>query len=349
MTSPIPDPALAQQLVQHAEATRYMAMAGFTILIWDHICTFDEEVKFMWPAPRSLVKILFLGNRYITPIFQVIIVVQISRLVPTSDAFCKVWIVLGGFAEISSLATADLLLLFRIHALWGGRRAVVIGTLALWVLSYLCIGVVGLLAAIEIIPPLRYDHITLQCFSEHKPKVLPAQWVVSLILELVVFFMTAIKAVQHRESDQLRTPILKALYYDQFMYYVAIVFIRIWNLVIWLVFPPSLFFLGLYFIWAVIIALVSRIMLHLRSVACANSPSGNASFFGDTVRSTRIVWARRNTTTALDSSLHTISSSDAHIPVTIARSDTMWDRDEEGLGEAIELQDIRRGKERTWD
>lgn len=92
------------------------------------------------------------------------------------------------------------LLLFRIHALWGGRRDIVIGTFVLWFLSYICIGVAGLLAAIEIIGtsgstklriffsihqldylgPLRYDHLTRQCFSDHKPKVLPAQWAVSV-------------------------------------------------------------------------------------------------------------------------------------------------------------------------
>lgn len=39
-------------------------MAGFSLLVWDHICTFQEEVNLMWPAPRSLVKILFMGVRF---------------------------------------------------------------------------------------------------------------------------------------------------------------------------------------------------------------------------------------------------------------------------------------------
>ncbi|KIO16451.1 hypothetical protein M407DRAFT_246977, partial [Tulasnella calospora MUT 4182] len=125
--------------------------------------------------------------------------------------------------------------------------------------------------------------------------------------------------------------------------------IRIWNLVIWLIFPPSLFFLGLYFIWAVITALVSRIMLHLRSVACAQSPVNNTSFFGETARSTRIVWARPTTTTAMDSSLHTMSSLGAEVPVAIAQSDSMWDRDGEGVGDVVELQRIRNGKQLRWD
>lgn len=297
----------------------------------------------MWPAPRSLVKILFMGNRYITPFFLAITVVLMSRLIDASDTFCKAWTVISGFVEISCLASADLLLLLRIHALWGRRRAIVIGSLAFYGLCYTCIGVVGSLAAIDIIPRLRFDPLTKQCFVDHKPKVLPAQWTVSLMLELFVFFMTAIKAFQQRKADQIRSPVMKTLYYDQFMYYVVIVVIRIFNLSIWLAFPPSLFFLGLYFIWALITAMVSRILLHLRSVACADSPADDASFFGPTVRSTHIVWARRNTT-HLESSVHTVSTSDVRgVTVTETRSDTLWEGDEEN-GVRIELQGIRSGK-----
>lgn len=97
------------------------------------------------------------------------------------------------------------------------------------------------------------------------------------------------------------------------------------------------------FIWALITAMVSRILLHLRSVACADSPADDASFFGPTVRSTHIVWARRNTT-HLESSVHTVSTSDVRgVTVTETRSDTLWEGDEEN-GVRIELQGIRSGK-----
>ncbi|KIO16520.1 glycoside hydrolase family 11 protein [Tulasnella calospora MUT 4182] len=155
--------------------------------------------------------------------------------------------------------------------------------------------------------------------------------------------MTAIKAFQQREADQIRSPLMKTLYYDQFMYYVVIVFIRIFNLAIWLAFPPSLFFLGLYFIWALIIAMVSRILLHLRSVACANDLADDSSFFGPTVRSTHIVWAQRDTT-VVESSIHTMSTSDVReIPVAEGRSDTFWGGDEE-VGTSMELQQMRSRK-----
>ncbi|KAG8954517.1 hypothetical protein FRC00_005867, partial [Tulasnella sp. 408] len=43
-----------------------------------------------------------------------------------------------------------------------------------------------------------------------------------IALELFVLFMTAIKVVQHRRSDPILTPLMKALCYDQLTYYVII-------------------------------------------------------------------------------------------------------------------------------
>ncbi|KIO28003.1 hypothetical protein M407DRAFT_22770 [Tulasnella calospora MUT 4182] len=136
--------------------------------------------------------------------------------------FCKAWVVVNGFAEISSIATSDLLLLLRIHVLWGNRREIVIGTLALYILSYASVAASGLAAAIEVVPHLRFDPLARQCFTDHKPKVLPVQWAATLALELFVLFMTAVKVLEHRRSDQILTPLMKALFYDQLAYYIII-------------------------------------------------------------------------------------------------------------------------------
>ena len=33
---------------------QYMGFASFTVLIWDHIITFDREVEYIWPAKKNL-------------------------------------------------------------------------------------------------------------------------------------------------------------------------------------------------------------------------------------------------------------------------------------------------------
>ncbi|KIO26689.1 hypothetical protein M407DRAFT_24003 [Tulasnella calospora MUT 4182] len=40
-----------------------LLMVGFTVLVWDHLCTIDEEIQFWWTAPPSAVKFLFLVVR----------------------------------------------------------------------------------------------------------------------------------------------------------------------------------------------------------------------------------------------------------------------------------------------
>ncbi|KAG8814465.1 hypothetical protein FRC17_001114 [Serendipita sp. 399] len=41
--------------------------AAFAVLIWDIVITFAQEVAFVWPAKFTIVKGLFLFNRYISP------------------------------------------------------------------------------------------------------------------------------------------------------------------------------------------------------------------------------------------------------------------------------------------
>ncbi|KIO19175.1 hypothetical protein M407DRAFT_246261 [Tulasnella calospora MUT 4182] len=85
MAGPPFDPAYSQHIIPHVEAARCLTMAGFTVLIWDHICTIDEEIQFWWTAPRSAVKYLFLVNRYVTPVGQAVAVGYMSRLMVLSD------------------------------------------------------------------------------------------------------------------------------------------------------------------------------------------------------------------------------------------------------------------------
>lgn len=97
------------------------------------------------------------------------------------------------------------------------------------------------------------------------------------------------------------------------------------------------------FIWALITALVSRIMLHLRSVACASAHS-RETFFGETAGSTRIAWARR---TALESSFYAMSSVDGQAADPMEGS--AWNTGYEESGEPLQLRKFHTKKSRLWN
>lgn len=49
----------------HLAANRFI---GTQVLLYDHLLTFDQELRLIWPAKTTIPKLLFLFNRYAIPI-----------------------------------------------------------------------------------------------------------------------------------------------------------------------------------------------------------------------------------------------------------------------------------------
>lgn len=73
--------------------------------------------------------------------------------------------------------------------------------------------------------------------------------------------------------------------------------------------------------------LVTRMMLHLRKVACSGPGQSDATFFAESVMSTRIVWAR----------LEPQGGTSRTVRSRVASLGVIEDREEEG-GETIALR-----------
>ncbi|CAE6528966.1 unnamed protein product [Rhizoctonia solani] len=117
------------------------------------------------------------------------------------------------------------------------------------------------------IPQLTYSPLAGICSVPEKPVTLQAVWAAPLGFEILIFAMTLHKCLEHAKTQQLQVPLLRTLYRDGFLYFLVIVVMRILNLALWIVAPVSLLFLGLYFIWALITLLISRLLLNLRNVS----------------------------------------------------------------------------------
>ncbi|EIW82647.1 hypothetical protein CONPUDRAFT_151712 [Coniophora puteana RWD-64-598 SS2] len=53
-------------------AIMYVIFAGFSILVWDHMITFGDEVKLIWRQKKTFIVYIFLLNRYIVPLSFVV-------------------------------------------------------------------------------------------------------------------------------------------------------------------------------------------------------------------------------------------------------------------------------------
>ncbi|KAG2010296.1 hypothetical protein CC2G_013133 [Coprinopsis cinerea AmutBmut pab1-1] len=60
-------PSIIEDVAQQLR-TNYMGFASFTLLVWDHIDTFADEVEYVWKGTKGPIVYLFLVNRYLTPL-----------------------------------------------------------------------------------------------------------------------------------------------------------------------------------------------------------------------------------------------------------------------------------------
>lgn len=76
--------------------TIYMGFLSFMILIWEHVITFADEVEYIWFGKKGLVVLLFLINRYVTPLGFIINLFaymsptwtpEVSSALPTPSSF----------------------------------------------------------------------------------------------------------------------------------------------------------------------------------------------------------------------------------------------------------------------
>ncbi|KAG8958265.1 hypothetical protein FRC03_009298 [Tulasnella sp. 419] len=297
-------------VVTHMEWSRYTTIAGATLLFYDHALTFGDEIRLIWPARLSLVKVLFLINRYVTPAFQAYVAYGMSRLAVFDDKVgtqsiaipsptvvltiphcrrkfvshtgasgveinlphsCQRFISICSYVEITCLAISNYLLLLRVHALWGRRRSVLISLLVVYAVTYTAVLSTATITLFALLPSIHYSPLARVCAVGGHSETLSSVWIAPIFFEVVVFVMTTVKCVEHAKTDDLKIPLLKSLYRDQFLYFLVIIIVRIFNLLVWLAMPTSLAFLGVYFIWSLVITFVSRMLLNLKGVMSPES------------------------------------------------------------------------------
>ncbi|KAF9032767.1 hypothetical protein BJ165DRAFT_1516714 [Panaeolus papilionaceus] len=98
--------------------TNYVGFASFTILIWDHIDTFSDEVEFVWKGKKNSPFIyLFFFNRYFTPLgFILNLYAYLSPI--WTDERCAHFVRYEGVTVALAIEVVGLMMLLRINALY---------------------------------------------------------------------------------------------------------------------------------------------------------------------------------------------------------------------------------------
>ncbi|CAE7149568.1 unnamed protein product [Rhizoctonia solani] len=212
---------------------------GYALLIYDHILTFPEEVRFIWKAKKSPVVIMFLLNRYITPIVLAIDIYDKGGISTyMSHTFCLTWYFMEAMWYITSFGIVHALVAMRVMAIWGRPRWIVLLLSGLW-LAYFCTSLGILFASlftkahtVHFEPLLKVCYLTIAPF-------LWGCWVPPLLLEIVLFGLSCVQAFQAGKFTA-RTPIIRVLFRDGALHFTVILACSVFNMITWIVAPPTL-------------------------------------------------------------------------------------------------------------
>ncbi|KAJ3723778.1 hypothetical protein C8R42DRAFT_663527 [Lentinula raphanica] len=173
----------------------YLHLIAFTFLCYDHLLTFDTEVRLIWTRPNTLSSYLFFLNRYFSLIGNVFIILSIffSSVVLVSHLLaysCSAWnIVQELFHALVGVMIAALLTL-RIYALYGCNKRLLMFLSSLIFIGIVVAIITDLLASST---PIPSSIPNAGCHD-----ILALKEYALLVYDILLFGMTLAKAYQAR-------------------------------------------------------------------------------------------------------------------------------------------------------
>ncbi|KAJ7489525.1 hypothetical protein FB451DRAFT_1390677 [Mycena latifolia] len=206
--------SLIEEAFHDVILTRYLSAAGLTILIYDHLLSFADEVRLIWSAEYTSSKVLFLAMRYLVPGMMITETVQLAGLsnISLSDKFCKVWVTLSILVGWLTIAINNWLVLLRLWVLWDRDRIFIVCTLLLFLSAHAATLVLAWIGVARMIPTVFFAPFVKLC-GFNAPSKLGVVWIPGVLFEFVTLVAMACKV-------RTRPQTLKTLQQDSFGYFI---------------------------------------------------------------------------------------------------------------------------------
>jgi len=235
MTTPNDAGPAFHNLLAEYKIIPYSITAIAALLVYDLICTVDQEVEYVWTAPCSIGTIMFVLNRYL-PLIDTFISLHLLTTQNTPENCVQGFKVVTWFILLGQ-ALAEIILMLRTYALWERKRAMLI---TLWVLSAFTFIPAIIVTSFEL-DSLQYGPPTIHgqagCFLRRASKVIFIAYVLLIMCESIIVTLTMIKAVSHLRRSH--SPWIVKMYKDGFLFYIYVLTISVVNVVIPVAAPPA--------------------------------------------------------------------------------------------------------------
>ncbi|KAI0635291.1 hypothetical protein C8Q77DRAFT_1255173 [Trametes polyzona] len=248
------------------------------LVAWDFLISFSDEVQLIWSQSTRCARWMYAFIRFVPLLAEMYVALLPTRCVSFNDSrgFLAYFAVpppapgaqakactantLASTAVLECIVVAvELILLARVHALYGRSRRVLAALLAGFAIS-VCMTLFGIYYAAK---GLRFDE---QCLISSSPRIMLLVWLSPIVFEAGLFMLTMAKFRESRREGLGRRPLLEAIVRDGTWAFVLALVVMVLNAVVYTVFEES--FSGIFYFWAVSIlsCIGSHLLLNLRRI-----------------------------------------------------------------------------------
>ncbi|KAG0707929.1 hypothetical protein DFH29DRAFT_1075917 [Suillus ampliporus] len=260
---------LTPQFMEGLWVRKSFSAAGHTFLVYDYFLTLKDEIRYIWNAPWTAVKVLFLLNRYGNLIGQTFIRLEEAGLLAhDSREFCRRFAVLTTCFMFLSTESIHILVLLRAWAIWGTRK--IVTKVLIWsYVSYILMLLVGSMYNVNAyhypFPHLDMIHVCVATM----PKYVWLIYFGSFILDTLLFVLTMRSLRRYsREFHHLYpSNLLHVLFRDATMFFMASMFSSALTIASWTAYSHNpKYFLGKGFASPLLSVVGQRLVLNLRGL-----------------------------------------------------------------------------------
>ncbi|KAH9952499.1 hypothetical protein BC827DRAFT_1254119 [Russula dissimulans] len=236
---------------------QYVGVAGFSVLLWDHIITFSDEVEFIWKGGKGPAVYLFLLNRYL---------IVFSFMVNLWAYFRTSWSLEVRSMTMIGISIADMMMFMRIRALYPRLWSIQVFVLSVF-LTF--VGVNSWLLSHGVPVPHPAYPLVDSCTMIIDPKIpgplaSSSAWL-PLLYDTIVVSLTVIRTassvISKNPSQMFRVLLREGLLYYSVIFAITLILTLMINFA-----PPSIRNITAQHLLFTV-AMMSRITLHLRRFA----------------------------------------------------------------------------------
>ncbi|KAJ8085514.1 hypothetical protein PM082_004332 [Marasmius tenuissimus] len=252
--------------VWHQRTVTYVIVASSTILAYDMVLNLNLEVKHIWRKKWSLVKVLYLLQRYLPFVDSVGLFLyhQFKEALSPQDCFSSFHF--GGWCHIVGIMLSEVLLAIRLWAVWERKISatiiILVFFLGCWIPSFVFFSsfIDATKFAASPLPQFR------GCFVSGGNDMVYLCWVLLMVYNTGALIMIVIPGFSAYRIGG-KSKLVKAVYRDGVIYYILIFLVSLINIVVILTLPRDLVNILSPFERVLHSVLTSRAVLHIRRVA----------------------------------------------------------------------------------